>query len=288
MMLKLKTLIILVLLIIISIGNTGCNNDKSQGWFDLMDEAITAMQSSSDVNVTPECLDEATYEGEIVPCLTSIIESNGTIMFTSNNSTLVSSVNSGLIIYPGGSIDPRAYAVAAQTIAKTGFKVFIVPMKGMIAFTGITRADKVISENNDTIDNWFMAGHSLGGVGSIMYIKNSDNSSIHTDEVLGLILWGTYCTPSIDISENNTTAVLSIYGTKDGLSTVEEILGISSVSSLPASTQYEAIVGGNHSQFGYYGGQDGDFEADITREEQHNQFISKTIDFMNTVLGGLK
>ena len=39
-------------------------------------------------------------------------------------------------------------------------------------------------------------------------------------------------------------------------------------SNFPEDVIEEIIEGGNHANYGHYGAQDGDGEADITREEQ--------------------
>ena len=49
----------------------------------------------------------------------------------------------GLIYYPGGLVDPEAYAVTAQGIADAGYLVVIPKMPLNLAFTGINRADGI-------------------------------------------------------------------------------------------------------------------------------------------------
>ena len=60
--------------------------------------------------------------------------------------------------------------------------------------------------------------------------------------------------------------VTSIYGTNDGVTSLDEISD--SELLLPKDTDWIAIEGGNHSQFGWYGPQSGDNPADISREVQ--------------------
>ena len=79
----------------------------------------------------------------------------------------------GLIIYPGGAVDPRAYAPAAQTFAAMGFTVVIVPMPGNFAFSAFERANVMI-ESEPSIDSWFLGGHSAGGAAAIMYAARSE------------------------------------------------------------------------------------------------------------------
>ncbi len=53
--------------------------------------------------------------------------------------------------------------------------------------------------------------------------------------------------------------------------------------NLPPDTHDVRIDGGNHSQFGYYGFQPGDWPATITREEQQRL----TLDAVLSALGSL-
>ena len=89
-------------------------------------------------------------------------------------------------------------------------------------------------------------------------------------EVDGLALLASYPAASDDLS-NQDISVISISGTNDGLSTPEKIEA--SKALLPPNTQFVAIDGGNHAQFGWYGNQAGDNPATISREDQQNQVI---------------
>ena len=68
--------------------------------------------------------------------------------------------------------------------------------------------------------------------------------------------------------------VTSIFGTLDGLATPAEIEA--SKALVPPAATFVPIEGGNHAQFGWYGPQQGDNEATITREEQQEQVIAAT------------
>ena len=63
--------------------------------------------------------------------------------------------------------------------------------------------------------------------------------------------------------------------TLDGLATVEEIR--QSAALLPAATEFVAIEGGNHAQFGSYGAQEGDNPAAIPAAEQQAQAAAATV-----------
>jgi hypothetical protein len=183
----------------------------------------------------------------------------------------------GFIIYPGGLVDPRAYAPIARAIASEGFLVVIVHMPFDLAFFGMKRAALLMLEF-ESITTWVVGGHSLGGVAACGYAED------YADEIEGVVLWASYPSETFRIEDKNL-AVLSIYGTEDGLTTLDEIE--TSRQHLPAGTRFVPIKGGNHTQFGWYGEngvlQKGDNEAAISHEEQQNQVISATVSFLESL-----
>jgi hypothetical protein len=69
----------------------------------------------------------------------------------------------GFIFYPGGRVDYRAYAPVLKLIAGQGYFVAIVPAPLNLAFFDINAAARVQAKYPE-IRNWFVGGHSLGGV----------------------------------------------------------------------------------------------------------------------------
>jgi len=163
----------------------------------------------------------------------------------------------GLIFYPGGLVDPAAYAPLMQRLSDGGVLAVIVPMPLDLAVFGINRADKVISAYPD-IEKWAIGGHSLGGAMACEYVSG------HPGVLDGLILLASYPAESTDLSATDID-VASIYGTEDGVSgdVFED-----SLVRLPADTTLVEIDGGNHAQFGDYGPQKGDGTASIDRDQQ--------------------
>ena len=177
----------------------------------------------------------------------------------------------GLVLYPGARVDPRAYAPAARALAEDGYLVVIVPMPLNLAFFAPDRAAEVMAVFPE-IERWAVGGHSLGGAMSSRF-AHQNPESVH-----GLVLWAAYPASTDDLSASSL-AVTSIYGTLDGLATEEKIEA--SRPLLPPDTDWAAIEGGNHAQFGWYGPQSGDNPATISRSEQQEQVVTATLALLS-------
>ena len=210
-----------------------------------MPEALAALQSNDEVQVEPE------------PWL----------VFT----PLPDKQTVGLILYPGGRVDPRAYAPAAHALAREGYLVVIVPMPLNLAVLSPDRAADVMAAF-PWVGRWALGGHSLGGAMAARFAYQNPEAT-H-----GLVLWAAYPASTDDMS-GRTIAVTSIYGTRDGLATEDKIAA--SRPLLPGNTHWVAIEGGNHAQFGWYGPQSGDGTATISREEQQRQIVGATLELLS-------
>ncbi len=177
----------------------------------------------------------------------------------------------GLILYPGGRVDPRSYAPAAREIASTGYWVIIVPMPLNLAVFGPDRATQVQSAYPQ-VTHWAVGGHSLGGAMAARYALR------YPDVVQGLVLWAAYPASTDDLSGQHL-AVTSIYGTEDGLATVDKIR--TSEPLLPQATTWVGIEGGNHAQFGWYGPQSGDKPAALDRLAQQQAVVASTVALLH-------
>lgn len=212
-----------------------------------MEEAKAAMNSDASVTVVEE----------------------DWITFTPTNGT----PTTGLIIYPGGRVDPRSYAPAARQIAEQGYLVVIAPMPLNLAVFNADRAADIVAAYPD-IQNWAIAGHSLGGAMGANYIDSGSTA------IEGLALWAAYPAEGDSLVDNPVT-VTSISGTLDGLSDPAKIEA--SRSLLPTETLFVPIEGGNHAQFGYYGPQGGDNPATISREQQQAQVVAATLALLERI-----
>jgi dienelactone hydrolase len=209
-----------------------------------MPEALTALQSDPQVTVT----------------------TGPWLVFTSAGSQ----PTTGFILYPGGRVDYRAYAPAAHAIAGRGFLVVIVRMPLNLAVLDPGAAAGVIAAYPE-IQRWAVGGHSLGGAMAANYVFS------HPGLVDGLVLWAAYPATSNDLSASGVK-VVSISGSLDGLSTPVKIAA--SVPLLPADTLWVPIEGGNHAGFGWYGPQSGDNPATISRQDQQQQIVQATVEFL--------
>jgi hypothetical protein len=181
--------------------------------------------------------------------------------------------DAGLIFYPGGKVDPVSYAPAARSIAEAGYQVVIVPMPLNLAFFSPDKADEVIAEFPE-VNRWGIAGHSLGGSMAARFVYE------HPGEIGGLALWAAYPAGTDDIGDR-TLPVTVIFGTQDGLASLDEIEGGRPL--LPPKGRWVPIEGGNHAQFGWYGPQSGDNPATISRENQQEQIVEAMLDLLGSL-----
>jgi len=181
--------------------------------------------------------------------------------------------STGLVLYPGARVDPRAYAPAARALAAKGNLVVIVPMPLNLAFLDADRAAQVVGTYPST-RHWAVGGHSLGGAMAARVAK------LHPDKVKGLVLWAAYPDDGDDLSASNLS-VVSIYGTRDGLATRDKIEA--SKRLLPPNTRWVAIEGGNHAQFGWYGDQSGDGTATLSRAEEQDKIVNATDEIVQNL-----
>lgn len=176
----------------------------------------------------------------------------------------------GLILYPGGRVDWRAYAPLAAEIARYGILTAVVPMPFNLAVFGINKAGDVIAAHPE-ISRWYVGGHSLGGVMAASYASKSPNL------LEGVIFMAAYPTESADLSRTSLK-VLTLIASND-LKVTPEITA-KAKKLLPADAVQIEIFGGNHAQFGWYGKQPGDGIATISRDQQMKAIVSAIVQYI--------
>ena len=175
--------------------------------------------------------------------------------------------DSALIFYPGAKIEYISYLPLFMELANDGVDCFIVEMPGNLAFLGADSADSIIGGDKYSYDEWYISGHSLGGVAASSYAIN------HKDKISGLILLASY-----PVDDMGNMSVLSIYGSND--KTLNKETYDESKSLMDNNLTEYVINGGNHAQFGSYGNQSGDGIATISPENQRDQTEKAILDFI--------
>ncbi len=193
------------------------------------------------------------------------------IVTVDNNSDYISfepeEYTNGLIFYPGGKVEAEAYANLMMMLAEEGILSIIIKMPFNLAMFNINGANKVIDKYD--VDNWYLSGHSLGGVFASSYLEKN------TSKFGGMIYLASYTT--YDLSKTNLD-VLSITASNDTVinnKSYEE-----NKKNLPINTLYKEIDGGNHSNFGDYGLQKKDGISTISSQEQKEITITAILDFI--------
>ena len=176
----------------------------------------------------------------------------------------------GLLLYPGGLVDPHAYMDLAASFALSGrgHRVVIAKMPANLAVLNSGAAKKITS--SIPMEQWVIGGHSLGGAMACSMVRKEEGN------FEGLILMAAYPSSSSDLSSWKGS-VLSITASEDRVvdpETFEEAM-----ERLPPSTSYLEIDGGNHAGFASYGPQKGDGDPAISAEEQQQEVVQMLQNF---------
>jgi len=187
-----------------------------------------------------------------------VVEKDGYYVFSKTplSSYLGKGEGKGIVFYPGGKVDEKAYAPMLLELAEEGYEVYLVKMPAKLAIFGMNAAEDIF-EDAAHIEDWAMMGHSLGGAMAASF------SAAHDEEVEALVLLAAYSTEDLNGLDMD---VYSFYGTEDNVLNMEKYEEY--YSNLPEDVIEEVIDGGNHANYAHYGAQEGDGEASITREEQ--------------------
>ena len=185
----------------------------------------------------------------------------------------------GVVFFPGGMVDPVAYAPMLRDIAAEGYPALLIQIPRRGIFGGAEGAEPLNRAVNamrplPEVRRWVVAGHSRGGEIASRFAHTQAPS------LAGLVLIGTSHPRDISLAHLRMP-VTRIYGTRDTVADVEKLEATK--KNLPPHTQHLRIDGGNHSQFGSYGFQPGDWPATVSREEQHRQTRAAILDMLQRV-----
>ncbi|BDZ63985.1 alpha/beta hydrolase [Agromyces mangrovi Wang et al. 2018] len=161
----------------------------------------------------------------------------------------------GLVFIPGAKVDPYAYLRVLSGVVDAGATVVITKPTLNLAFFDFRSLDAFTAAAPD-VDEWWVGGHSLGGVRACMLAGDPES------DASGLVLFGSYC--ANDLADSGLE-VLSISGSNDGLTTPDDVTG--NAHLLPDDAVFVELEGANHADFGDYGVQPGDGESTMPRDE---------------------
>ncbi|MFP4187214.1 MAG: alpha/beta hydrolase [Acholeplasmataceae bacterium] len=173
-----------------------------------------------------------------------------------------------VVFYPGGLVEPEAYAIFAAELSEIGVNVYVMRMPFNLAILKSDAAE-ILEGTNDL--PFVLAGHSLGGASLSIFLESNEGFADF------LILLASYPAASADLSDHEL-AVLSLYGTEDGVLDMKALKETEDL--LPNDTTYYEISGGNHAYFANYGKQRGDGSATITPKQQRETTISRIEEFL--------
>lgn len=170
-----------------------------------------------------------------------------------------------IIFYPGAKVEYTSYLPLFYDLTAKGVDCYIVDMPGNLAFFGMDAAEWIINHTEGVYENYYLAGHSLGGAMGASFASDYIQTS---DKLKGMIFLASYSTKSLD---KEGFKVLSVYGSEDTVLNMGNL--IEGREYMPENYTEVTIDGGNHAQFGNYGVQKGDGQATIDAETQQAQTV---------------
>jgi pimeloyl-ACP methyl ester carboxylesterase len=171
----------------------------------------------------------------------------------------------GLLFFPGGLVEPAAYAPLTRAVARAGYPAVLIELPRRGAFGGADSAEvmaraRAAMASVPDVSRWVIAGHSLGSAVAARLVREGATG------VGGLVLIAS-SHPRESSLANLTIPVTKILGTRDCVADLEK--SEETRHLLPAATRWIVIEGANHSQFAWYGFQPMDCFASISRDRQH-------------------
>ena len=192
-----------------------------------------------------------------------------TVELTENRAVfLPETPTAGLIFYPGGKVEFTAYAPLMAKLAEQDILCVLLKMPLNLAVLDVNAAEG-IPEQFPQVEDWYLAGHSLGGSMAASHIAEN------TKQYDGLILLAAYSTADLTDTQ---LRVLSLYGDRDGVLNLKKYQD--NLSNLPEESFEWVLEGGNHAGFGSYGVQEGDGASLLEPGAQIQWTADAILDFM--------
>lgn len=177
-------------------------------------------------------------------------------------------IKAGLIFYPGGKVDYKAYAPLLKKLAQQGVLCLCPHMPFNLAVFAANKAEGMQKQYPE-VTKWYIGGHSLGGVMASQYAYK------HQKDFQGMIFLASYPTHSF---QNSSLEALTVYGSQDHVLNKKSYQ--KNKKNFPKQTQERIIQGGNHGQFANYGKQSGDGKATITSNRQQEETVEAIMQWM--------
>ena len=212
-------------------------------------------------------IDHATYQptSKAQAIAKKATQTSKVTTFKSKNSKLT------VVVYPGALVNPDAYAIWAQDLAKKGYTVKIVHFPLNLAVLDQNAAKKVVGKNEDYV----IGGHSLGGAMAARYA-----AAKHDKHLKAVFFLGAYADKKGRLDQSQLP-VLNISASRDGVMQKDKFEH--NKVYLPKNTTYAVIKGGNHANFGAYGKQKGDNKATISNATQQKQVADVMTEWLQNV-----
>jgi len=168
-----------------------------------------------------------------------------------------------IIIIPGGLVEPDSYCYLAALLAKEGYNVVIAKAVFNLAILNPWIGREFISDSLENI----VIGHSLGGVTASSVFSGMD-------EIESFVFLGSY--PIKDVSSAKTLFLEAEFDLGMDPAALED-----SMKFVNEDTNIRIFIeGGNHAQYGWYGPQKGDGEAELTTLEQQHLVAELILEFI--------
>jgi len=225
-------------------------------------------------------------DNQIISMVENLLDSQVNSYCDDNGSVFIpegQDIKAVIVFYPGGKVEYTAYTALMYELASNGYLCLLPKMPENLAILQVNATEVLTSNYQDQVDlvrnlDWYLAGHSLGGVAACSYLDSVLSSSSESGITYsGVILCASY--PTADLSDDDIR-LLSIYGSEDGVLNMDKYEA--SKTNWPEDSEEYVIDGGIHSYFGTYGIQDGDGEPLISNEAQIKLTASKIASWINS------
>ena len=217
-------------------------------------------------NSRPAIQSTSVYQSEYSDTIINVQDDGGVEIKPADSAA---SKNTGIIFYVGAQITPDAYIPLLSRLSQHGYSCFIPNLTFNMAALEPKAADVIIKEHPE-INSWYIAGHSMGG------LTASGFAADNPDKINGLILLAAYTNRDLSVTD---IPVLSIYGDADGV--MNKDLYDKRMEWNPTDFEEHIISGANHAQYGDYGKQPRDNDAEISAENQQCKTAELIIDWLS-------